>query len=127
MPPPLGAHTTWPAIAPAVRILPCDVWDVIFKNLTSNQEWWGNIRAAANTGFDEFALYFPSQASVTGENDTEVKFNVVTGEWDYTLLPSNQMISEWIDTNIFGHPFSTMTNDAGNSLQEVLAGSELRF
>ena len=106
----------WIFAGSGAQRLPCDVWDVIFKNLTSNQEWWGNIRAAANTGFDEFALYFPSQASVTGENDTEVKFNVVTGEWDYTLLPSNQMISEWIDTNIFGHPFSTMTNDAGNSL-----------
>jgi hypothetical protein len=106
----------WMFAGAGVQRLPCDVWDVLFKNLTPNQTWWENIRAGANTGFDEFSLYFPSQASLTGEIDSQVKFNVVTGEWDYTLLPSNQMISEWIDTNIFGHPFSTMTNANGNSL-----------
>jgi hypothetical protein len=106
----------WVYAGMGAQRLPCDVWDVIFKNLTSNMEWWGNIRCAANTGFDEVSWYFPSQASTTGENDTQVKFNTVTGEWDYTLLPTNQLITEWIDTNIFGHPFSAMNNGANNTL-----------
>jgi hypothetical protein len=105
----------WMFAGAGVQRLPCDVWDVIFKNLTSNVAWQANIRAAANTGFDEVSWYFPSQASTTGENDSQVRFNVVTGEWDYTQLPSNQMISEWIDTNIFGHPFSAMSSN-GNTL-----------
>jgi hypothetical protein len=106
----------WMFAGAGTQRLPCDVWDVIFKNLTPNVAWQANIRASANTGFDEVSWYFPSQASTTGENDTQVKFNVVTGEWDYTPLPTNQRISEWIDTNIFGHPFSTMTDANGNTL-----------
>jgi hypothetical protein len=103
----------WIYAGAGAQRLPCDVWDVIFKNINPN--FFVNIRCAANTGFDEVSWYFPSQASTSGEIDTQVKFNVVTGEWDYTQLPSNQLITEWIDVNIFGHPFSAM-NVGGNTV-----------
>jgi hypothetical protein len=103
----------WMYAGTGAQRLPCDVWDVIFKNLTPNLLWQANIRCAANTGFDEVSWYFPSQASTTGENDTQVKYNVVTGEWDYTQLPITQTVTEWIDVNIFGHPFSCMIDSTG--------------
>src|SRR5580700_538981 len=105
-----------------VKRFACDVWDVIIKNLNSTRDSSGNyiyfphIRGAANSGYDEVTWHFPSQASTNGENDSWVKFNPVTGEWDYSLsTPQQGMIGKtpinvtaWIDNNIFGHPLSSM-------------------
>jgi hypothetical protein len=105
-----------------VQRLQCDVWDVVIKNLNNTRDVNGNyvyfnhIRGAANSGFDEVTWHFPSQASTTGENDSWVKFNPVTGEWDYSLsTPQQGMIGStpinvtaWLDNNIFGHPISSM-------------------
>jgi hypothetical protein len=82
--------------------LQCDVWDILKNNLNLN--FLRNIRCAANTGFDEVTWHCPSAASVTGENDIFVKFNVVTNEWDYGY----QQVSEWVDQNVFGNPISAM-------------------
>ena len=100
----------------------CDVWDVIIKNLNNARDtdgdylWFHHIRGAANSGFDEVAWHFPSKASTNGENDSWVKLNTVTGEWDYSLSnPQTGMIGKtpinvtaWLDNNIFGHPISSM-------------------
>lgn len=113
-----------------VQRLPCDVWDVIIKNLNNTRDQNGNyiyfnhIRGAANSGFDEVCWHFPSQASTTGENDSYVKFNPVTGEWDYALsVPQQGMvgstpieISAWLDNNIFGHPISSMIISSTTSM-----------
>jgi hypothetical protein len=115
----------------AVQRLQCDVWDVIIKNLNNardnngNYLYFSHIRGAANSGYDEVTFHFPSQASTTGENDSWVKYNTVTGEWDYSLsVPQLGMVgktpinvSAWIDQNIFGHPISSMiTADGANSM-----------
>jgi hypothetical protein len=124
----------------AVQRLQCDVWDVIIKNLNNKRDNYGNyiyfphIRGAANSGYDEVTFHFPSMASASGENDSWVKYNTVTGEWDYSLsipqqgmlgasvvngqpVPTPIRISAWIDQNIFGHPISAMiTSDGANSL-----------
>lgn len=123
-----------------VQRLQCDVWDVVIKNLNSKRDNYGNylyhkhIRGAANSDFDEVCWYFPSLASTTGENDSYVKFNPVTGEWDYGLsvlqegmlgattvngvpVPTPINVSAWIDNNVFGHPISSMIDSSGaNSL-----------
>jgi hypothetical protein len=105
-----------------VQRLQCDVWDVIIKNLNNTRDangnyiYLGHIRGAANSGYDEVTWHFPSQASTTGENDSWVKFNPVTGEWDYSLSTPQQgmvgntplHVTAWIDNNIFGHPISSM-------------------
>lgn len=105
-----------------VQRLQCDVWDVIIKNLNNSKDtsgnylYFGHIRGAANSGYDEVMFHFPSQASTSGENDSWVKFNPVTGEWDYSLsVPQQGMVGStpinvtaWLDNNIFGHPISSM-------------------
>lgn len=105
-----------------VQRLQCDVWDVVIKNLNNAKDTNGNfiyfphIRGAANSGYDEVCWHFPSQAATNGENDSWVKFNPVTGEWDYSLsIPQQGMVGNtpvhvtaWIDNNIFGHPISSM-------------------
>ena len=78
--------------------LPCSVWDVVFQNLdTANQS---KCRAAANTPFNEVFFFYPSKSGGTGENDSYVKVNVVTGEWDYGSLGR----SAWIDQSVLGMP-----------------------
>jgi hypothetical protein len=115
----------------AVQRLQCDVWDVVIKNLNNAKDTNGNflysnhIRGAANSGYDEIVFHFPSQASTNGENDSFVKFNPVSGEWDYSLsVPQQGMVGNtpinvtaWIDLNIFGHPISSMiAPDGANSI-----------
>lgn len=87
----------------------CDVWDVLKYNL--NLDYVRNIRAAANTIYNEVVWYYPSIASTSGENDSYIKFNVLTGEWDYGMLP----VSEWIDSNVFTYPISAMPASATTS------------
>ena len=114
-----------------VQRLQCDVWDVVIKNMDTTRDANGNytflrhIRGGANSGYDEVFWEYPSQASTTGENDSYVKFNPVTGEWDYGLTNPQQgmvgstpiQITAWIDNNIFGHPISSMIAPGGaNSL-----------
>jgi hypothetical protein len=60
-------------------------------------------------------------ASASGENDSWVKYNTVTGEWDYSLSapqlglasPTPVNITAWIDNNLFGHPISSMIAAGG--------------
>jgi hypothetical protein len=80
-----------------VTPLPCEVWDVIFQNLDTNN--LSKIRAAANSQFQEVAWYFPS-INGNGENDTYVKFTPQFNAWDYGSLGR----TAWIDQSIFGPP-----------------------
>src|SRR6185437_3723243 len=82
-----------------VHPLPCPVWDQVFQNL--NQTYLGKIAAAPNSYFNEMAWHFPSKLS-TGENDSYVKVNLTTGEWDYGSL--NRTV--WIDQSILGGPIA---------------------
>jgi hypothetical protein len=118
----MGRDAFWVYANGAAQRLPCDVWDVIVKNLNNTRNtngdyvYWGHIRGAANSDYDEVAWHFPSQAATDGENDSFVKFNTVTGEWDYSISTPQQgmvgntpvRITEWTDHNIFGHPLSVM-------------------
>lgn len=83
-----------------VEVVPCPVWDAVFQNL--NIPFAKNIRAMPNTPFNEAGYLYPSLASVNGECDSYVKYNISEpGQpWDYGLLPR----SAWIDQNVFGPP-----------------------
>lgn len=95
-----------------VQRLPCDVWDIVFPAANHiNLTYADRIRAAGNTSYDEVTFYFPSLTSPNGENDTYVRVNVLTGEWDYGSLA----VTEWIDNNIFGPPLSGMLTSDGQS------------
>ncbi len=83
-----------------VQVIPCSVWDFVFQNL--NTAFISNVRAMPNTPFNEAGWFFPSNASVSGENDSYVKFNITEpgAPWDYGLLAR----SAWIDLTVFGNP-----------------------
>lgn len=92
----------------AAQPLPCEVWDAIHQNLNLN--FADRIRAAANSPIPEIAWYYPSTQS-TGENDSYVKYNMLTNEWDYGSLE----ISEWVDITVAGPPISAMTQPGGTT------------
>ncbi len=89
-----------------VHSLPCPVWDQIFSNI--NQAFIPNITACPNSYFNEIRWDYPSHES-SGENDSYVKLNLSTGEWDYgndTPLIKVARTS-WIDQSILGAPIGT--------------------
>jgi len=90
-----------------VHVIPCPVWDFVFQNLNTGSDVNGrpyvfNVRAMPNTPFNEAGWEFPSAASVNGENDSYVKFNITEpgAPWDYGALPR----SAWIDQTVLGPP-----------------------
>lgn len=85
-----------------VQVLPCSVWDFVFQNL--NTAFISNVRAMPNTPFNEAGWEFPSNASVSGENDSYVKMNITEpgAPWDYGTLAR----SAWIDLTVFGYPIA---------------------
>jgi len=90
-----------------VNPLTCPVWDIVFQNMNLN--YLNNIRFAANSRFGEVAWYYPSINSISGENDSYVKYNVALGPqngWDYGLLNR----SAWLDQSILGAPLGTSSS-----------------
>ena len=85
-----------------VRVVPCPVWDAVFQNF--NTAYRQNVRAMPNTPFNEVGFLYPSNASVSGENDSYVKFNITepSQPWDYGLLAR----SAWIDQSVLGTPIA---------------------
>lgn len=85
-----------------VQVLPCSVWDIVFRNLNTFQK--DKITCAVNSYFNEIAWYFPS-LSGSGENDTYVKYNSVSQTWDYGSLAR----TAWFDQSVYGSPMGTDT------------------
>jgi hypothetical protein len=85
------------------NVIPCPVWDAVFQNLNTN--FLQNVRAMPNTPFNEVGWLFPSAASVTGECDSYVKFNITEpgSPWDYGIGTALQR-SAWIDQTVLGMP-----------------------
>ena len=79
-------------------VLPCTVWDNVFQNL--NEDHLHKCWAWTNTPFNEVWFFYPS-ANAT-ECDSYVKFNVVSGAWDYGSLAR----SCGIDTSVLGNPIA---------------------
>ncbi len=84
-------------------VLPCPVWDIVFKNLSTTQQ--NKVFCAVNSYFQEVAWYFPS-ASGSGEIDTYVKYNAQEQTWDYGSL----VRLAWADANVFGSPIGIDAN-----------------
>lgn len=91
-----------------VQPLACDVWDVVFGNLTQTQ--FDKMLIGPNTHFNEFFLFYPSLTG-NGENDSYVKCTKINGGWqlwDYGSL----IRTAWTDQSVFGGPLGV----DGNSL-----------
>ena len=86
-----------------VQVLPCTVWDIIFRNINTFQQ--DKITCAVNSYFNEISWFFPS-FSGSGENDTYVKYNTVDRTWDY----GNLVRTAWFDQSVYGPPMGTDTS-----------------
>ncbi len=85
-----------------VQVIDCKVWDAVFQNL--NTAFASNVRAMPNTPFNEVGWLYPSAASINGECDSYVKFNITEpgAPWDIGSLPR----SAWIDQTVLGNPLA---------------------
>lgn len=101
----MGKSNFYSFTGSGVQVVPCPVWDFVFQNL--NTTYAKNVRAMPNTPFNEAGWFFPSNASVSGENDSYVKFNITEpGQpWDYGTLPR----SAWIDQTVLGPPIGAIS------------------
>jgi hypothetical protein len=97
----MGPSQIYTLSSEGVQVLPCPVWDQVFQNL--NQTFLQNIRVAVNSRFGEIQWFYPSVASVSGENDSYVKFNIFLNLWDFGSLGR----SAWIDQSILGPPIGS--------------------
>src|SRR5439155_15206075 len=70
--------------AGAVRELPCAVQDFVFADLNKTQK--AKIAAVTLSQFNEVIWFYPSVAQSGLENDSYVKVNTNTGEWDIGKL-----------------------------------------
>lgn len=86
-----------------VQVLPCEVWDTIFRNLNTFQQ--DKITCGVNSYFNEISWFFPS-LSGSGENDMYVKYNTVDHTWDYGTLSR----TAWFDQSVYGAPMGTDTD-----------------
>ena len=123
----MGKDKFWTFTGGQVQPLPCEVWDAVFQNL--NHNLLAKIRCSTDTAFDTVYWFFPSQATAQPgalqENDSFVKFNRVTGEWDYGTpvdvygdgATGGLLVSDWIDANVYGNPISAMTDSTGTLSQ----------
>ena len=96
----MGLRNFYSYTPAGVAVLPCPIWDVVFQNL--NASFLQNVRAMPNTPFNEVGWLYPSTASVSGENDSYVKFNITEpgAPWDYGSIAR----SSWIDQSVLGTP-----------------------
>jgi hypothetical protein len=90
----------------SASVLPCPVWDAVFQNLNTN--FLQNVCAMPNTPYNEIGWFYPSASSVTGENDSYVKMNILEpgAPWDIGPISTLQR-SAWIDQSILGMPIAT--------------------
>jgi hypothetical protein len=111
----MGASNFYRYAGSGVEVVPCPVWDFVFQNL--NTAFIRNVRAMPNTPFNEVGYLFPTMASVNGENDAYVKYNISEpGQpWDYGYLPR----SAWIDQNVFGPPAISRSRRARNTPSSI--------
>lgn len=100
----MGASNFYRYAGSGVEVVACPVWDAVFQNI--NTAFLHNVRAMPNTPFNEVGYLYPSLASVSGENDSYVKYNITEPgtPWDYGLLAR----SAWIDQNVFGPPIAAI-------------------
>lgn len=103
-----------------VTPIPCPLWDTIFNNLDLQQV--DKITCAPNSSFTEVSWHIPS-ASGDGENDTNIKVNLLDGSWDYSNGDDAAVYirTAWTDQSIIGPPMGV---DLNSILQQAETGSQ---
>jgi hypothetical protein len=100
----MGPSNFYSMTSNGVAVIPCPVWDFVFQRI--NPLFQQNVRSIPNTPFNEVGWEFPSTSSVSGENDSYVKFNITEqgAPWDCGLLAR----SAWTDQSILGNPIGAV-------------------
>lgn len=82
-------------------VIPCSVWDQVFKNL--DPAYLRQTHCTTNAYFGEIAWHVRQLDGST----TRAKLQVGSGAWDYTTIPAGSVEarSAGIDQNVFGAPF----------------------
>ena len=93
----MGTSQFFSLTGQGVQPIPCPIWDAIFQQIDLANAW--KIVCAPNSLFQEIAWYYPI-TSGTGENTNYVKYNTLSGEWDYGVLGR----SAWTDVSVLGQP-----------------------
>lgn len=85
----------------APTVIPCSVWDEVFKNL--DPAYLRQTVCTTNSFFGEMAWYVRQLDGTT----TRAKLQVDSGVWDYTTIPAGSIEarSAGTDQNVFGAPF----------------------
>jgi hypothetical protein len=129
----MGLNKFWTFSGGQVAPIPCEVWDAVYQNL--NTDLVDLIRCGTDTGFDVVKWFYPSlatkQPGALLENDSWIQFNRSTGEWDYSTPidvfgdgnVGGQLISDWIDANVYGNPISAYTDSTGTLSQLMFMNS----
>jgi hypothetical protein len=96
----------------AVRQLPCDLWDYVFKDLNILQR--AKFQARANTKFNEIWFFYCSGAST--EIDRAITYCYANGTWSKANL--SRLV--WLDKSIFSLPIAV---DASGKIYEHETGT----
>ena len=93
----------------AITPLPCSVWDKFYGNLNIDQV--DKITSAPNSSFSEAGWYYPS-ASGSGENDSNIRMNIIDGSWTYDIGAHSQSYirTAWYDQSVVGQPIGVDLN-----------------
>ena len=111
--------------------IPCPIFDVIFQNI--NKDYISKVACGVNSQYNEITWYYPS-ASAT-ENDSYVKYNTQTQQWDFGTLSRTACIDQSVlgppigaggDTYIYQHEVG---NDAasGTSTTAMLSSFQTGY
>src|SRR5215469_1110109 len=90
------------------QIIPCTVWDAVFKSINPARAM--NAVCETNSFFNEVSWEVPQIGGTT----TRARYQVDTGVWDYSTLPSGAFLPRhaWIDQSVFGGPLAADSTGA---------------
>jgi hypothetical protein len=90
-------------IGGAPTVIPCAVWDLVFKNLDLAN--LTNVVCETNSFYDEVSWEVPQADGTT----TRATLQIDSGLWSYTVLPDDGddvPRVAWIDQSVFGAPLA---------------------
>lgn len=90
--------------AGSMQMIPCPVEEYMRSRLSPERS--AKVVAAANAEFSELFWFYPSTASVNGEPDSYVKYNVVENLWDIGTMDR----LAWLDSGTFNKPIAVNFN-----------------
>ena len=96
-----------------VHVLPCTLWDSVYKNLNLQQV--DKTFAAVNSLFNEITFYYPSLTG-SGEIDSFVRYNTQDKVWS----PGTYIRTTWADESALGSPIGV--DDLGIMQQHDIPG-----